>query len=292
MWSEGLRALDEYIAEHGNAEAPDPFDQGGYPLGTWCVTQRVYFKKGKLTAEQVKALNNRGFVWDVFGKAWDAAYQLCKAYTEANPNSQMSDNLVVGDFGLGAWLTAQRMKYRRGTLSQDKADKLTSIGVSLDPRQEKWQRGFLLFEKYVQGNGSAEVPIYFEVDGFRLGVWVSEQRGLWVRGRLPDERKRALEAIGMVWRPHEDSWERMFAVFEVWVARNGHALVPETEVEGGLTIGRWVSKQRTARRKGRLSIDREKRLTNLGMNWSPPIAGSIIKLRESLRKSKPKDGGH
>jgi len=285
MRSEGLRALDAYIAEHGNAEVPDPFDQGGFALGDWCVTQRVYFKKGKLTTEQVKDLNDRGFVWDVFGAAWDSAYQLCKSYMKANPQRQINDNVWVGEFGLGAWLTAQRMRHRRGTLSQDKVDKLTKIGVSWDPRQDRWQRGFQLFEKFVQDHGSSEVPKSFEVDGFRLGAWVSEQRSHWVRKSISMEKKQALDALGMVWKPYEDSWERMFAAFERWVARNGHSLVPEPEVEDELAIGRWAAKQRAGRRKGTLSADREKRLTKLGMNWNPPAGGGAVKFRDKLRKS-------
>ena len=131
------------------------------------------------------------------------------------------------------------------------------------------------------------MPISFEVDGFRLRYWVSEQRGQWVRGSIAKEKKQALDALGMAWKPFADSWERMFAAFKRWVSRNGHSLIPGDVLEDGLAIGRWVGKQRVQRRKGLLLTDREKRLTKLGMHWNPPIAGGAAKLRAKLRKSEP-----
>mmetsp|Transcript_45978 Transcript_45978/g.92792 ORF Transcript_45978/g.92792 Transcript_45978/m.92792 type:complete len:342 (+) Transcript_45978:38-1063(+) len=69
----------------------------------------------------------------------------------------------------------------------------------------------------------------------------------------------------------EHSWEAAYAELRRFQGRFGHCLVPqdsETQVGGSV---KWAHRQRAAR-GGRLSADREARLSVLGFEWDPYVA--------------------
>lgn len=76
-------------------------------------------------------------------------------------------------------------------------------------------------------------------------------------------------------RESTSSWEEAFGRLERWVAERGSARVPQSEgkvpdATGTFSLGAWCTVQRTLRRKGLLSHDREARLSALpGWRWDP-----------------------
>lgn len=70
--------------------------------------------------------------------------------------------------------------------------------LSWNPLTGQWNKGFANLQEYVKQNGSARVPRGFKnKDGFRLGVWVSNQR--LNKGSLSVERRSLLEASCEDW---------------------------------------------------------------------------------------------
>ena len=64
------------------------------------------------------------------------------------------------------------------------------------------------------------------------------------------------------------SWECSLAALRSFVAREGHALVPQSHVEDGRRLGQWVAAQRQARRRGDLGVDPAALLEALpGWSW-------------------------
>ena len=64
----GLAHLDAFIAEHGHANVARRYVcDDGFALGSWVQTRRKYRRAGRPTptAEQIRRLDERGFVWDV-----------------------------------------------------------------------------------------------------------------------------------------------------------------------------------------------------------------------------------
>jgi hypothetical protein len=66
-----------------------------------------------------------------------------------------------------------------------------------------------------------------------------------------------------------DLWEDMFTAMETYKKREGHCNVPSSYKEDGAILGSWVMRQRQAKEKGILSIDKERRLEVLGIVWNP-----------------------
>ncbi len=134
-----------------------------------------------------------------------------------------------------------------------------------------WLYGLGVLERYVDIYGTAAVEKQVEYDGFDLGAWVASQRSIYRAGQLREDRRTLLEALpGWVWSAYMARWEQHFAALLVFIAREGHALVPQAHVEGYIELGKWVVQQRQWRGLGKMLKSREQRLEQLrGWTWEP-----------------------
>ncbi len=142
------------------------------------------------------------------------------------------------------------------------AECLESLGASWD----EWY-GMLL--AYVEQEGNCRIPQrYRTIRGHRLGQWVSKQRS--DRDGLPSIRKKQLEALpDWTWDILADQWEIGLQHLLEFEEREGHYRVPQDyRTSDGLTLGLWVTVQRTAKANGRLPDYRRERLEALnGWVW-------------------------
>jgi hypothetical protein len=66
QWDEMFTTLAEYKAAMGNCDVPQTYAENR-KLGNWVITQRTYYKRGRLDAEQIERLNALGFNWSLAG---------------------------------------------------------------------------------------------------------------------------------------------------------------------------------------------------------------------------------
>jgi hypothetical protein len=104
---------------------------------------------------------------------------------------------------------------------------------------------------------------------FKLGQWVSVQR--YLEDRVPAERKRRLDAIGLVWDWIDHRWEQGFTALLKFKRREGHCHVPIFHNEENYKLGWWVSAQRRNRKI--LSAERKARLNRIGFVWKENMGG-------------------
>ncbi len=63
-WEKGFQAAAVYQNEHGCLQVPVKYrSKSGYPLGAWMQQQRRQYKKGRLSAERIRRLNNVSADW-------------------------------------------------------------------------------------------------------------------------------------------------------------------------------------------------------------------------------------
>lgn len=70
-----------------------------------------------------------------------------------------------------------------------------------DPNEEAWEAAYSILKRFVRETGHAHVPSSYEDEsGFRLGLWVTNQRRKYRRNVLTTERRKLLEKLpGWVW---------------------------------------------------------------------------------------------
>ncbi len=159
---------------------------------------------------------------------------------------------------LGFWVSNQR-RSRYGDLTDEKRKRLDELGFIWDALETRWEQGFRHLKSYVQREGHCRVPYEHCESGFRLGSWVSNQRGNKVA--TPIERQKRLDELGFLWDARETTWDENFAYLKTYAEREGHCCVPVSHRENGFRLGLWVRNQRN---KDDMSEERRRRLDELG----------------------------
>ncbi len=208
-----------------------------------------------------------------FDRAWERGYvELCRYVAKNGDVRVPRDHVTVDGFRSGIWVAMQRQAYCSGKLSADRSARLEVLpGWSWDQLTDQWERAFAVLTAYISEHGNARVHNrHVTGDGFNLGAWVSNQRQVFLSGKLSTDRSARLEALpGWSYAPVDVKWEHRFAVLSSYVEKHGNARVPKSHVTSdGFNLGSWAVHQRRAYCSGKLSADRFARLEVLpGWSW-------------------------
>ena len=223
--------------------------------------------------------------------SWDMMYELAKKYYEHYsdlkiPFSFKTINGYESDengYNLGFWISNQRVKYKKGTLSEDRIKQLEKIDMIFGiGKQDVWNIMYDLAKKYYEHHGNLKISHSFktingyETDekGYKLGFWISKQRVNYKNGTLSEDRIEKLEEIGMIFEnAYENAWNKMYELAKKYYEHYGDLKIPNRfktlngyEVdEKGYSLGFWIVKQRVKYKNGTLSESKIKKLEEIGM---------------------------
>ncbi|MDB4411573.1 Helicase associated domain protein [bacterium] len=193
--------------------------------------------------------------------SWEINFQKLVAYKEEH-----GDCLVPrswGDRRFANWINTQRTLKKNKQLQPERLKRLDGIGFVWDWLQEKWDNWFQQLRAYKEKHGNCVVSQGSENQG--LGQWTSLQRVLHRKGKLERHRADALTNLGFSWDVREEAWEESYQQLKTYSQKHGHCLVPQQKT----SLGKWVSRQRRAKAKGLLSLEKIKRLNEIGFDWDP-----------------------
>lgn len=213
---------------------------------------------------------------DALTATWDMYYASAKQYYEENGNLEVPARYITEEgYALGSWLNNQKA-IRKGTivgkLTEDQIQKLDSIGMIWDSLDYFWEQNFRLAKEYYLAHGNLDVPTnYKSKDGKHLGNWILRQRQLYKSNSLTDEQIKKLDSIGMDWMDRVDRiWENGFIEAKNYSEEYGNLSVPKNyRSNTDFPLGIWIQRQRSLYKNNKISEDRFKRLTDVGMNWNP-----------------------
>jgi superfamily II DNA or RNA helicase len=204
--------------------------------------------------------------------SWEFWFGLLEHFIDSHGHTRVPQSYAVNGHKLGWWVTEQRQAHREGKLDSDRERRLQEQpGWTWDILAQKWEEGFSHLLRYVDQHGHARVPASYTVNGYRLGVWLNEQRFNHSKGTLdPDRERRLRELPGWTWQPKADMWEEGFSKLVSYVDQHSHVRVPKSYTVNGFPLGGWVIQQRHRYRKaeGAVAADRIRRLEELpGWTW-------------------------
>ena len=84
--------------------------------------------------------------------------------------------------------------------------KLNDIGMIWDVMDSSWQEVLEELKSYRNTYGNLDIKAkYVSPTGFRLGSWINNMRfkvkKYGIEQALTDEQRKALEELGMIWKP-------------------------------------------------------------------------------------------
>jgi superfamily II DNA or RNA helicase len=276
LWNQGFDYLKNYIEVHGDSRVSSRFiTSDGYPLGSWVSHQRITKISAVITEEHIQKLESLPYwSWDPYTDNWNRAFNYLNEYVLVYRDLKMSQGYQTSDgFSLGSWVTHQRQHKKKGTLGEDKIQKLESIpGWSWDPIEDQWNKSFQYLKEYVKSYGNSKVhQNYINSAGFKLGAWVNTQKVNNTKGKLREDRIQKLQSVqGWTWSlAKKDNWDKGFDYLYAYVKKYGNASVPDKyKLPDGFALFNWVSRQR--RTISKLSNDRIHKLEALsGWSWDP-----------------------
>ena len=203
-FEKGYAYAKAYAAEHGAADAPFGYvTPDGFKLGVFLSKCREKYAKGKLTSEEQARLEDIHMVWSKSRKNdWDDCFEAVRAYYETHGDLALPADYTVGGVWLNKWLNEQKqilLGNRKGkTLTDEQKRKLSSIGFTgTDLRETKWDEKYAELKEYYTEHGHCRLPVnYTDSAGQRLYIWLVNQKRSAKSGKMSEERKNRLRAVG------------------------------------------------------------------------------------------------
>ena len=191
-WEKMYEEARRYFETFGNLDVPAAFiTENGVKLGSWLYTQRM---AKNMDDQKRQKLNSIGMVWSK--DTWEKFFSLAQEYFEAEGDLNIACRYESGGKVVGKWVFDQRLKYREGKLSPEKAKRLESIGIDwLTPKERAWENNFDEVRKYFETHGSLRL-LYKENEGSNR--WIKNQRTAYRNGHLTDDRANRLKSLGVV----------------------------------------------------------------------------------------------
>ena len=193
-WEEGFAALTTFKAREGHCLVPKQHVEGTFKLGGWVSNQRT--NREAMPTERRQLLDTIEFVWDSLESAWEDGFAALTTFKAREGHCLVPHLHVEGTFKLGKWVSRQRL--RRDRMPAERRRQLDAVGFVWDSLESAWEEGFAALTTFKAREGHCLVPKQHVEGTFKLGGWVSKQRGN--RDGMPTERKQRLDAIGFVWR--------------------------------------------------------------------------------------------
>lgn len=207
VWERNYLAALDYYRQHGDLEVPADCVVNGVRLGRWIVNLRTAASGGggyaMPTEAQKQRLDELGMRWtDKASRQWEIGYSHAEEFYKSAGNLDVASSYKTeSGYSLGAWISKNRTAYKNGKLSDERIDRLNSIGMIWDKsNKNSWSECYDYAKAYYQEHGNLNVPANYKANGIWLNKWLNEQKQIYLGKRpgksLSREQVRWLEDIG------------------------------------------------------------------------------------------------
>ena len=283
-WERAYSLLIKYYKEHGDIYVPRNYIADGVKLGKWFAHQRGFYNKGKISQERIDKLNELNSNWhDAKHKkqSFDFYYNILKKYHEQYGNIDVPANYVIDGVNLGTWLSRIRHSYKTTngqSLNQEEIDKLNELGINwMIVNSYPFDYYYSLLKEYRNKYGDVNVPYTYEINGIKLGYWLSNQREAYkdylkkvrtVSMIITQEEIDKLNELGMIWSIRYKDWTTNYNLLSEYYKKHGNIDIPFDYIFKEVDLGHWLSVQRQLYRESKLPKARVLKLNKFGIDWN------------------------
>ena len=268
-WTMRLLALRKFKKQFGHFNVPHAKGGPYRTLSVWLGNQRVVFKTGRLSEERCERLCKLGVALDPVAENWDRMFAGLIKFRKRHGHLEVPRHCHQPR-GLGGWVNAQRMLFRKNRLEAERIERLNGTGFHWNPLDPRWDKYFRRLKEFETRHGHCNVP--YEENGL-LWQWLHKQRKDYQQGKLTRQRIERLDAIGFNWvrtwhgsKRVEGAWRRRIRELTAFKKKHGHCRVPQ-QSGNRRGLGVWVTNVRKDYHHGKLWPERVRELEALGFCW-------------------------
>jgi superfamily II DNA or RNA helicase len=274
-WSKNFNSLKEFNIKNKKWPSQWSDNKEEKNLSVWCSAQRTNHMKGKLSADKVNELNGIQFKWEPIDETWNSYFNKVEVFYSTNKRWPTSKNKE--EASLSGWCSRQRVKFAKNSLSRDKINKLKLINFDFtlinNIWDEKWDKTFNDLKEFHRKNkrwptrrrGSTNLGSDHKKERI-LGNWYEQQKSLFKKGKLSEDKIKKLESIGFVWDTLNENWNKNFnAIKEFYRVNRRWPRSSGNKEENKLD--NWCKDQKYLFKKGKLSQDKISKLDAFDFRW-------------------------
>jgi hypothetical protein len=252
IWDEKFAELKKFHELFGSTDIPEDWIKYK-TLRRWVAYQRSLWKKGKLSENRIRKLNDIGFTWEPLEASWEEMYlsliEFKNACGHCNVPIRWEENQKLAN-----WVIYLRKLKKKGQLREDRIKRLENIGFIWDWYETKWDELYSALVEFKKVQGHCYVPRRWEKNK-KLANWVIYLRTLRTKGQLRKDHIKLLDDIGFIWAKGSKKislWDEMILELREFKKIHGHCKVPE-EWPKNPELSQWVTQQQILIMQGKLS---------------------------------------
>jgi superfamily II DNA or RNA helicase len=236
---------------------------------SWHNTQRIAYKKGKLTKERVLALQNTpGWSWSIFID-WEKQRQIWQDIAQHLGCDPSMTSKQLDQRRAAYWGSKQRKAYKKGKLAAERVFALQNTPGWSWVCLLDWEQRRQIWHGIAQQLGRDPSKTSEKENERHSAEWCSNQRTAYNKGLLAEERVLALQNTpGWSWVGLTD-WDQRR---QIWQDIAQHLGCDPSSIAKQLDqrrAAKWCGTQRTAYKKGLLAEERVLALNKTpGWSWS------------------------
>lgn len=258
-WEENYEKLKQYYLENNTCRIYHT--HGDSYLYRWSIYQRRARKEGVLSEERIKKLDEIGYEWEYKKRKFDVMFDELEEYYKKHGHTRVkeSENKSLYGFVIG-----KRAKYARGELPQHEIEKLNELNFIWNVNDEEWLQGYRKMVDFYNEYGHSN-PTENNADS-DLVEWKHRLRRMYKNKKLSAERKALMDKLNFQWNIMSERWEEMFLKLVEYKDKYGNVDVKSGDKDYR-SLALWLNDMKKLKKKGLLSPERERRLSELGVVW-------------------------
>ena len=254
-WNAHLEQLRDYKKHHGDCNVPHCYPE----LGRWVGMQRVAYARKRLSKVREQQLEGIGFVWNPNQRR--SHYASDNGRQEEEEEEEEEEDEEEDEHELQTQTHIHHYHHRRVSPSS------SGLEEDDDDLEDNHQNHHILGSTHQYSSGGDEDDDDEEMsreenDGFSDDYIdsgsVAGSRGTKRRtkGKGPPQQTWHAKAV----------WDINFKELQKYKHEFGDCNVTRKEVDYA-PLCNWITKQRRLKKLGKLTLEQERRLTNLGLEW-------------------------
>ena len=290
LWEERYQEVKAYLEANGITYIPKgALSESGYDLYSWAADQRRAYKKGALSEEKKKKLDDIGYPFmqtkadkserrkqpsEKQKQKWLENAEKVIAFAESHAPDELRTDTVYDGLNIYGWIKAQRRRFEDGKITDERQVEIMQriLNSKLLDKTSHWDLMYEVAVRFFAEHGfETAVPADIVVDGSSLKSWLNNEKnivwGNYDTSRTAEQLEK-LAKIGItpdMKNGLDRRWDRQLERVRAFVEEKGRLPYYSVRRKDEFPIAVWINNQKNKAKQGMLTEEQIKMLSNLGV---------------------------